>query len=165
MFKHRAFIALGSNLAGDCADPASQVLRAFVQIDALPHTKLLKKSCLYNSEPIGYENQANFINAVCEVNTDLSPLDLIDALFMIEKAAGRVRPFVNAPRELDCDLLMYDDVQLNTEKLTLPHPRMCDRAFVLLPLSEISPNLTFKNHGNVVTLANKLKNQGIKKLA
>lgn len=159
------FIALGSNLAGDLDCPASQVIRALQSIDKISKTKLIKQSSLYLSAPVGYSNQPDFINAVAEVSTQLSPEDLLDALLTIENKAGRQRPFANAPRELDLDLLLYDDVAMNTKKLTLPHPRMFERAFVLLPLAEISPNLTLLNHGSIVKLAQAFKNQGIKKLA
>ena len=165
-----AFVALGSNLNGDLDSPASQVLRGFQSIDNLPKTRLINRSSLYQSAPVGYtaeqlKAQPNFINAVAQISTDLSPLELLDALLNIEAEAGRERPFANAPRALDCDLLLYDDVQMSSEKLTLPHPRMLERAFVLIPLSEISPNLTILNYGSIVKLASSLANQGIKKLA
>ena len=168
--KHKAFIALGSNLAGDLNSPASQVIRGFQAISLMPKTALIKASSLYKTAPIGYADEqlktvTDFINAVVQISTDLSALQLLDAILAIENAAGRSRPFANAPRELDCDLLLYDDTEMHTQKLTLPHPRMHERAFVLLPLSEISPELTIKNHGNVVKLADKFKNQGIQKLA
>ena len=159
-----AYIALGSNLAGDLDCPASQVIRGFQNIDNIAETKLVKQSSLYQSAPVGYANQADFINAVAEVYTQLAPEALLDALLHIEKNAGRERPFANAPRVLDLDLLLYDDITMHTEKLTLPHPRMFERAFVLLPLAEISPNLTSANGENIVKLAQKLQTQGIKKL-
>jgi 2-amino-4-hydroxy-6-hydroxymethyldihydropteridine diphosphokinase len=160
----QAFIALGSNLAGDLDCPASQVIRAFQSIDKIAKTKLIKQSSLYQSAPVGYSKQPDFINAVAEVSTQLSPENLLDALLNIEIKAGRERPFANAPRVLDLDLLLYDDVTLNTEKLTLPHPRMFERAFVLLPLAEISPNLSAISGENIVKLAGSYKNQGAKKI-
>jgi 2-amino-4-hydroxy-6-hydroxymethyldihydropteridine diphosphokinase len=166
---NRAFIALGSNLAGDLDCPASQVQRGFQSIDNIPKTKLIKQSSLYQSAPVGYapvelKAQPDFINAVAEVSTKLSPQELLDALLEIEHKAGRQRPFANAPRELDLDLLLYHNVEMQTKKLTLPHPRMHERAFVLLPLAEISPNLTLLNHGSIVKLAQAYQNQGIKKI-
>ncbi len=113
---------------------------------------------------MGYANQADFINAVAEISTQLAPEVLLDALLHIESAAGRERPFANAPRVLDLDLLLYDDITMHTEKLTLPHPRMFERAFVLIPLVEISPNLTLLNHGSIVKLAQSVQTQGIKKI-
>ena len=165
----RAFIALGSNLAGDLDCPASQVIRAFQSIDNIAKTKLIKQSSLYKSAPVGYKtlqlkSVPDFINAVVEVSTQLSPEALLDALLDIENEAGRQRPFANAPRVLDLDLLIYDDIKMHTEKLTLPHPRMFERAFVLLPLAEISPNLTSANGESIVKLVHAFKNQGIHKI-
>jgi 2-amino-4-hydroxy-6-hydroxymethyldihydropteridine diphosphokinase len=157
----KAFVALGSNLN----EPASQVIRACQAIDKLPKTKLVKQSSLYQSDPVGYTDQPDFINAAVEISTQLPPEKLLEALLSIEKNAGRERPFANAPRVLDCDLLLYDDLILNTKNLTLPHPRMHERGFVLLPLAEIAPELLLPDGSNVVKLALAHKNQGIKKLA
>ena len=160
----KAFVAIGSNLNGDLDSPASQVIRAFQRIKKLPKTKLIKTSSLYKTAPVGYTDQPDFINAVAEISTELNPLTLLTAILNIEHQAGRERPFTNAPRVLDCDLLLYDDVTMATEKLTLPHPRMFERGFVLLPLAEISPNLTSPSGESVVKLAFAHQNQGIKKL-
>jgi 2-amino-4-hydroxy-6-hydroxymethyldihydropteridine diphosphokinase len=156
----KVFVALGSNLQ----DPILQVKNAFFALEKIPKTTLIKASSLYLSEPLGYTNQPDFINAVAELNTQLEPEALLNALHAIENEAGRERTFANAPRVLDCDLLLYDNVTMHSAKLTLPHPRMHERAFVLLPLAEIAPNLTLENHGNVVKLALQFKNQGIKRL-
>jgi len=165
----KAFVALGSNLAGNLDSPTSQVIRAFQAIDKLPKTKLIKTSSLYQSAAVGYLNQPDFINAVAEISTQLSPEALLEKLLNIEHEAGRERPFANAPRVLDCDLLLYDDVIISTEDLTLPHPRMFERGFVLLPLAEIAPDLTLSDlslpfGSNIVKLALTFQNQGIKKL-
>lgn len=160
----RAFVALGSNLSGNLDCPASQVTRGFQSINNLPRTKLIKQSSLYQSVPVGYDNQPDFINAVAEISTQLSPEKLLQALLNIEKEAGRERPFSNAPRMLDLDILLYDDLILHSKTLTLPHPRMHERGFVLLPLAEIAPDLIIPNGGNVVKLALAHQNQGIKKL-
>ena len=160
----KAFVAIGSNLNGDLDSPASQVIRAFQRIERLPKTKLIKTSSLYKTAPVGYTDQPDFINAVAEISTELNPLTLLTAILNIEHQAGRERPFANAPRVLDCDLLVYDDVTMSTEKLTLPHPRMFERGFVLLPLAEIAPNLTSPSGESVVKLAENYKNQGIKKI-
>ena len=157
----RAFIALGSNLQ----DPETQVKHALAALEKLPKTKLVKASSLYKTSPVGYINQPDFINAVAEIRTELRPLELLDAILNIETVAGRERPFANAPRVLDCDLLLYDDIKMASEKLTLPHPRMFERGFVLLPLAEISPHLTSSNGESIVKLALLHQNQGIKKLA
>ena len=170
MYSHIAYIALGSNLQ----DPITQVNNAFSRLDELPKTNVVKTSSLYVTEPLGYDLEQlktipDFINAVAEVSTDLSPLELLDAILDIENEAGRERPYANAPRVLDCDLLLYDNVAMRTEKLTLPHPRMHLRSFVLLPLAEIAPtlrlpNLTLPDGGNVVEFVQSYLNQGIKKL-
>jgi 2-amino-4-hydroxy-6-hydroxymethyldihydropteridine diphosphokinase len=159
-----AYVALGSNLAGDLDCPASQVMRGMQSINDVAKTKLVKQSSLYQSTPVGYANQADFINAVVEVHTQLAPEVLLDALLRIEIEAGRERPFANAPRVLDLDLLLYDDITMLTEKLTLPHPRMFERAFVLLPLAEISPNLASASGESIVKLAQSVQIQGIKKI-
>jgi 2-amino-4-hydroxy-6-hydroxymethyldihydropteridine diphosphokinase len=161
----KVFVALGSNLNGDLDSPASQVIRGFQRIEQLPKTKLIKQSSLYQSAPVGYGEQPDFINAVAEISTQLSPENLLEALLNIENQAGRERPFANAPRELDLDLLLYDDLILHSKTLTLPHPRMFERGFVLLPLAEISPNLTAPSGESIVKLALAHQNQGIKKLA
>lgn len=157
----KAFVALGSNLE----NPVLQIKNALLALQKLPKTKLIRTSSLYQSKPFGYSDQPDFINAVAEVNTQLSPKILLDGLLSIENKAGRERSFANAPRTLDCDLLLYADMVISSEKLTLPHPRMHTRSFVMLPLAEIAPDLTLPNHGNVVKLALSLSNQDIKKLA
>ena len=164
-FVGHAFVAIGSNLNGDLDSPASQVNRAFQSIANLPKTKLIKTSSLYQSAPFGYTDQPDFTNAVAEISTQLAPEKLLAALLNIEIEAGRERPFANAPRVLDCDLLLYDEIKMTTEKLTLPHPRMFERGFVLLPLAEIAPHLTSPSGESIVKLALSHQNQGIKKLA
>jgi 2-amino-4-hydroxy-6-hydroxymethyldihydropteridine diphosphokinase len=128
-----------------------------VALSHIPNTHVLKKSSLYQTAPIGYneceiKQVPDFINAVAELETDLTPLELLDALFEMENQAGRKRPYQNAPRILDCDLLLYEDVVIDSRKLTLPHPRMHSRGFVLLPLFEIAPHLTIPNHGKIAQL-------------
>jgi 2-amino-4-hydroxy-6-hydroxymethyldihydropteridine diphosphokinase len=161
----QAFVALGSNLA----NPISQVESAFAALENLPNTRVVKKSSLYKTAPIGYEaeqlNQIpDFINAVAELETDLAPLELLDALLEIENQAGRERPFPNAPRVLDCDLLLYENVNMESTKLILPHPRMHQRGFVLLPLFEIAAQLSIPNHGKIATLIHEQQFTGITKL-
>lgn len=129
-----ACVALGANL-GDAVATVQQALR---DVAGLPETQLVKASSLYRSAP--YEAQGpDFINAVALVYTQLSPLELLHALQTLELQSGRERPFKNAPRTLDLDLIFYGDVALNTPELTLPHPHWHERAFVLLPLAEVWP--------------------------
>ncbi len=129
-----ACVALGANL-GDAVATVKQALR---DVACLPDTQLFKASSLYRSAP--YEAQGpDFINAVALLHTQLSPLALLHALQALELASGRERPFKNAPRTLDLDIVFYGDVELATHELTLPHPRWHERAFVLQPLAEIWP--------------------------
>ena len=156
----QAFIALGSNLK----DPQAQVECALQTIRNTPNIKLIKASSLYKTAPVGYNNQPDFINAVAEIETELSPLDLLHSLLDIENQYGRERSFPNAPRVLDLDVLLYEDVAIDTPELTLPHPRMHTRGFVMLPLAEIAPKINIGNDGYADELAAKCDNQGISKL-
>lgn len=158
---YKAYVALGSNLS----NPERQVKKAFSALKKLPKTNLVKQSSLYKSDPVGYDNQPDFINAVAEVCTHLSPEKLLESILKLEQDFGRERPFANAPRILDLDLLWYENVESETAFLTLPHPRMHLRGFVLLPLAEIAPNLALTAHGNVVKLASTFKNKGIVKVS
>jgi len=158
---HRAFIALGSNLQ----DPVVQVRRAIMEIAGLPGTTLVRHSSLYRTAPVGYDDQPDFINAAAEIATTLDPLQLLHALLSLETRHGRERPFPNAPRVLDLDLLLYDDLTMETSELTLPHPRIPDRGFVLLPLAEIAPEMEIPGKGRVYDLASQCLEQGVKKLA
>jgi 2-amino-4-hydroxy-6-hydroxymethyldihydropteridine diphosphokinase len=157
---HTAFIALGSNLQ----DPKSQVERALKTIADSPDIQLIQASSLYKTAPVGYDNQDDFINAVAKIETSLSPLDLLHRLLAIEHSFGRERPFPNAPRILDLDVLLYDDMQIDTSELTIPHPRMQARGFVMIPLAEIAPKIRVKHYGNADELAAKCDNQGVIKL-
>ena len=161
----KAYIALGSNLQ----DPVKQVQSALRAVANIPNTRLIKQSSLYQTAPIDCVSDAqqpvpDFINAVVLLETDLTAIALLDALFEIENTAGRVRPYLNAPRVLDCDLLLYDNITINTSKLILPHPRMHSRGFVLLPLFEIAPHLSLPNHGKIAQLIQNHQFTDIKKL-
>lgn len=145
---HQAYIAIGSNLH----EPARQVESAFSLLADLPGTVLEKRSSLYRSAPVGYDGQPDFINAVAEISTELTAQQLLSALLKTEALQGRQRTFPNAPRVLDLDLLLYDDQVMNTTELTLPHPRMHERSFVLTPLAEIAPNLQIAGKGSVQAL-------------
>lgn len=157
---HQAYIALGSNLQ----DPQQQVERALETIAKTPNIQLIKASSLYKTAPVGYDNQPDFINAVAEIKTNLTPLDLLHTLLKIEQQHGRERPFPNAPRVLDLDVLLYEDIVINTPELTLPHPRMHARGFVMLPLAEIAPKISIGSYGYADDLAAKCDNQGVSKL-
>lgn len=140
-----AYIGLGSNLD----EPATHVRKAFEELGEIPFTRLLTHSSLYRSAPIGRLNQPDFINAVAHVETALPPQELLKALLEIEQKHGRVREYLNAPRTLDLDLLLYDDLKLDQNGLILPHPRMHERAFVLQPLLEIASVSSIPGRGNI----------------
>ena len=156
-FLQRAYIALGSNLA----EPEAQVIQAFAALARLPQTHLLAKSALYRSAPVGYAEQPDFINAVALVETALAPHDLLQSLLGSERDFGRIRDFRNAPRTLDLDLLLYGDLMFHEAGLTLPHPRMHERAFVLLPLLEIAPACTIPGKGNAADCLAQVGNQAV----
>jgi 2-amino-4-hydroxy-6-hydroxymethyldihydropteridine diphosphokinase len=156
---YQAFIALGSNLG----DPEFQVKRAFEELARLPSSRLLAHSSLYRSGPIGLLDQPDFINAVAHIETALGPHDLLDTLLKIEHRHGRVRESSNAPRTLDLDMLMYDDLQCDERCLVLPHPRMHQRAFVLQPLLEIAPDCRIPGRGTVAELLALCAGQRIKR--
>ena len=146
---HTACVALGANIG----DPAQQIAAGFAALAALPGTRLVTRSSLYRSAPVGYADQPDFINAVAKVETALAPHDLLAALLAIERAHGRVREFPNAPRTLDLDIVLYGDVVMHDPGLTIPHARMLERAFVMVPLAEIAPDAMVPGHGRVRDLA------------
>lgn len=129
-----AFIGLGANLG----DPQRALREALQGIARLPATALVRSSRVYRSEPVD-AGGPDYFNAVAEVRTGLSAPELLAGLQALEQAAGRERPYRNAPRTLDLDLLLYGDARIASAALTVPHPRMRERAFVLLPLRELAP--------------------------
>lgn len=129
-----AFVALGANLG----DARATLLWAVDQMAALPFTAVVARSRLYRSAPLQAQGP-DYLNAVARLDTALSAPELLRALLRIEQQAGRTRPYWHAPRTLDLDLLLYGSGQIHSDELTLPHPRMMERAFVLRPLHEIAP--------------------------
>jgi 2-amino-4-hydroxy-6-hydroxymethyldihydropteridine diphosphokinase len=158
--KHVAFIGLGSNLA----DPVMQVSRALDALDNLPQTHVVHRSSLYRSAPVGYLAQPDFINAVAQLETELMPRALLDELLKREQECGRTREFCNAPRTLDLDVLLYDDLQYHEHGLTIPHPQMHLRAFVLQPLLEIAPDCMIPGVGAVIEAVRKCEDQKLEKI-
>jgi len=154
-----AFIGLGANLG----DRARQIDSACAEIAALPTTTLVARSALYASAPLDAPG-GEYLNAVAHVRTALAPLALLRALQAIEARHGRVRPFAGAPRTLDLDLLLYGDLVLASDELTLPHPRLHERAFVLVPLAEIAPERRVPGRGRVVDLCATVASQRVAKL-
>lgn len=158
--RHVAYIGLGSNLA----EPVAQVRTAFAQLGALPGTRLLASSSLYRSAPVGYLDQPDFVNAVARLETSLAPRELLAALLELEQTHGRTREFQNAPRTLDLDLLMYDDLVHHEHGLTVPHPEMHKRAFVLLPLLEIAPDCVIPGAGRAAEAMHACTNQLLERI-
>ncbi|RIX45177.1 MAG: 2-amino-4-hydroxy-6-hydroxymethyldihydropteridine diphosphokinase [Rhodocyclales bacterium GT-UBC] len=155
-----AYVALGANLG----DPAATVRAAFAALSNLPDSRLLRTSSLYRTAPVGLADQPEFINAAAALETSLTPEALLDTLFDIEARFGRIRAERNGPRTLDLDLLLYDNLSLALPRLTLPHPRLHLRAFVLYPLAEIAPGLDIPGRGPVTAWLPAVANQGIARL-
>jgi 2-amino-4-hydroxy-6-hydroxymethyldihydropteridine diphosphokinase len=130
---HCVYLALGANLGNRQGNllQAIQSIRTFARVE--------KISSLYETTPVGYLDQPDFLNMAIQISTQLNPRGLIRSLKQIEKQIGRKTSFRNAPRPIDIDILLYDDHIIETEKLSIPHPRMSERAFVLAPLAEIAP--------------------------
>jgi len=161
MSEHIAYIGLGSNLE----DPQSQLRRAFADIDKLPDTRVDARSSLYRSAPIGLLDQPDFVNAVAKIATKLTPQALLQALLHIEHQHGRERTVRNAPRTLDLDVLLYDDMQLHEHGLTIPHPQMHRRAFVLQPLLEIAPDIGIPGVGQARQALQACQDQVLERIA
>ena len=158
---HLAYVALGANLA----DPTTQVRAALTALAELPQSRLQRASSLYRTAPVGIAHQPDFINAVAALATTLAPHDLLAALFAIESQFGRRRDYHHAPRTLDLDLLLYDDQVIDSPHLTLPHPRLHLRAFVIAPLLEIAPDCRIPGRGLAAAWLPAVSTQAIERLA
>ncbi len=149
----QAFIGIGSNLA----DPVAQVHSAIEALETLPQTRRASASRLYRNPPMGPADQPDYVNAVAEIETALSPQALLAALQALEADAGRDRSGRRwGPRPLDLDLLVYGDQQIDEAALTVPHPGLASRAFVLHPLAEIAPALPIPGLGTVGSLVERV---------
>jgi 2-amino-4-hydroxy-6-hydroxymethyldihydropteridine diphosphokinase len=155
-----AYIALGANLG----DPASTVRAAFGALANLPDSRVVRCSALYRTAPVGIVDQPEFINAVALLETTLAPVALLGELLDIEQRFGRQRGAKNGPRTLDLDLLLYDDCHVELPELTLPHPRLHLRAFVLQPLAELAPDLRLPGRGHISAWLPAVANQGCTRL-
>lgn len=160
MTRVTAYVGLGSNLGG----PREQVLAALVALGNMAETRLVARSSLYGSAPLGYAAQPDFVNAVAKIETGLAPERLLSELRAIETRHGRDRSFPDAPRTLDLDLLLYDDAEIDAPGLVVPHPRMHERAFVLAPLVEIDPLARVPGHGRATELLARCDDQRIERL-
>jgi 2-amino-4-hydroxy-6-hydroxymethyldihydropteridine diphosphokinase len=155
-----AWVGLGANLG----DTAAALRAAFVALDHLPRTRLEKVSSFYRSTPVDASGP-DYLNAVAVLSTSLSPQDLLSALHGIELAQGRERLYHHAPRTLDLDLLLYGEASITTPALTVPHPRLHERAFVLVPLAEVAPaGLLIPGRGALPPLLAKVLHQPLQKL-
>lgn len=155
-----AYVALGSNLE----QPAVQIRAALAALAALAGTRLLSQSSLYLTTPVGYLDQPDFINAVALLDTTQDPYQLLASLMQIEAGFGRERSFRNAPRVLDLDVLWYENRVQDDPALLLPHPRMHERAFVMVPLAEIAPDLSLGTYGLAAEIAAALDCSGVRRL-
>ena len=156
----RAYVALGSNLG----DPLRAVEHGFESLAGLPSCRLVTRSSLYRTAPVGVGKQPDFINAVAALDTTLPPLELLRALLEVEACHGRTRHVPLAARTLDLDLLLHGDTVQATPELQLPHPRMHLRAFVLVPLAEIAPQLVIPGLGPLAELLPAVAGQAITRL-
>lgn len=156
----RVFIGLGSNLL----QPIKQVTEALQELGRLPKTTLIGHSSLYQSEPVGPPGQGDYINAVAALETSLEPLALLDQLQTIEQQHQRVRETHWGPRTLDLDLLLYGQQHIQLDRLTVPHPYLSERNFVLQPLSEVYANALLPDGTTVASLALQVGNQGLQRL-
>jgi 2-amino-4-hydroxy-6-hydroxymethyldihydropteridine diphosphokinase len=156
-----AYVALGSNVE----HPPEQVRRALAELNHIGGSRVMRHSALYRSAPVGPADQPDYVNAVACLLTTLGPLALLRELQAIERSHGRVRGAERwGPRTLDLDLLLYDEISLNTPQLTVPHPRMHERGFVLVPLHEIAPELHVPGHGTVSELLARVPSDDVQRL-
>lgn len=156
----KIYIALGSNLE----EPSQQIYKAINLIDAIDELSVIHTSSLYKTKPIGKIDQPDFINAAIEVEGNISPENLHTALQDIETQTGRIRMELNEPRTLDLDILLIDDLIMKTKKLTVPHPRMHQREFVIVPLFEINQKLNIPGIGSIDDILKSLPDQGVVKI-
>jgi 2-amino-4-hydroxy-6-hydroxymethyldihydropteridine diphosphokinase len=153
------YLSLGSN-QGHSRLLLEEAVHA---LDDLPHTRVVARSSLYRTAPVGYVDQPDFLNQVIALRTTLAPHDLLDVTQDLERAAGRERGRRWGPRTLDIDLLWYDGMRLDDERLQLPHPRLEDRRFVLEPLAELAPGLVLAGGGTVAGALKKTADQMVER--
>ncbi|MBA7611266.1 Bifunctional folate synthesis protein [subsurface metagenome] len=156
----QVYLGLGSNLG----DRQANLARALKLLGERLHVELV--SSLYETQPVGYAEQPPFLNAICRAQTELGPIQLLSLVKGIEASMGRVLSFPNAPRPIDLDIIFYGDLIMETPDLTIPHPRLEERAFVLIPLLEVGPDLRHPVSGeNVKDLAARVGGrEGVKKI-
>ena len=160
MSRTRAYIGIGANLG----NAQNQVEQAFDALDALPDTRVLERSALFHTAPIDADGD-DYVNAVAAIETALTPETLLQALLAIEQQQGRLRTYRNAPRPLDLDILLYGERRIATTSLTIPHPRLTERAFALIPLLQIAPLIMIPGHGPAQAFAAAVADQSIRQIA
>lgn len=154
---HKVYLSLGSNMG----DKRENLLEAIKRVGELENTEVVKSSTILETEPFGYIEQDNFLNACLEVKTLLTPQEFLSSILKIELNMGRVREIKWGPRVIDIDILFYDDEIIQEDNLAVPHPWICEREFVLEPLSEIAPNYVHPlERKTIMMLARKLKESG-----
>ena len=159
--KLTAYIGIGSNLD----DPVSQVKEAIDELDTIPDSMLAACSSLYSSKPMGPADQPDYVNAVAALDTLLSAEELLASLKKIEDRQGRDRGGDKwGPRIIDLDLLLYSKKKINTDELTVPHPGMHERDFVIIPLAELAGNITIPGRGQLSALIQQCESHSVKKL-
>jgi 2-amino-4-hydroxy-6-hydroxymethyldihydropteridine diphosphokinase len=142
---HKVYLGLGSNLG----DRSAYLQKAMEDLG--PEILLLRRSAIYETAPWGFEDQEDFLNMVIEAETELDPPSLLKKIKHIEKRVGRQATFRNGPREIDIDILLYDDWQYAEGGLSIPHPSLLERAFMLVPLAELAAELKIPGHDQTVT--------------
>ncbi len=159
MLEQIAYIGLGSNLD----DPLKQLQNALAEMAVTTGIDLCKRSSFYVTKPVGPQDQPDYVNAVVKIKTQLSPLALLDELQRIEKRQGRVRNVRWGARTLDLDILLYAENVIDHPRLTVPHPEIQNRAFVLCPLAEITPQIEIPGFGPILELLAQVDQSGIRK--
>ena len=155
-----AYVGLGANLG----EPRRQLTEAIIAMSGLPETRLASHSSFYRTAPVGFENQPEFLNAVAALDTRLAPGALLQGLQGIERRHHRERSFPNAPRTLDLDLLLFGEERIARPGLTVPHPRMHERAFVLQPLLELDPDISIPGKGKAGAFLSACASQKVKRV-
>lgn len=155
-----AYIGLGSNLD----DPRAQLEQAFAELSSIPATELMDRSALYRSQAVGPGDQPDYINAVALLDTNLTPIQLLDTLQAIEQSHKRVRIEHWGPRTLDLDILLFDNQTINSERLQVPHPYISQRNFVIYPLADINPTLTLPSGIALADLLANCPKDGLERL-
>ncbi|MHB8172471.1 MAG: 2-amino-4-hydroxy-6-hydroxymethyldihydropteridine diphosphokinase [Thermincolia bacterium] len=150
----KVYLGMGSNLG----DPVAYLKQGLAELQKQTRIKVLATACVYKTEPIGYQEQDWFANTVIEVETSLTPQELLQVLQVIENHLGRERTIRWGPRTLDLDILLYGEEVINNPDLEIPHPRIAERAFVVAPLAELAPELTLGGK-NIKELANSIVKQ------